>query len=419
MHVQSTNTQMYHGAFPAAYSGQQSLSNFPDTAKTFDVTLFLGARLWKGGALYANPEIDQGFGLGFPAPPGQPYNGTFGVAGYLSGEAYKVGAWEPYSRVQRFFVRQTFNVGGAEQIVDTGPNELGGSQTERHITLTGGKFSVPDVFDNNPYAHDPRNDFLNWSIIDMGAFDYAADSWGYTYGISAEFVNPASAFRVGLFQLSKEPNQIAIENQPFLQYSPILEYERVTSFLGGHPGSFKALAYGNYGYFGTYADAIALGEATGTTPDTALVRTARHWKLGAGINLAQEVAPHVGLFARASAMNGTYEVDEFTEIDRSISGGVSVDGGWYHRPYDTFGLAASFNSISGPAQQYFAAGGLGVVIGDGGLTYAGEHVLETYYKLGITQYGAITADYQYITNPAYNAVRGPVSIFGLRYHVQL
>jgi high affinity Mn2+ porin len=418
-HVQSTNTQQYHGAFPAAYSGRQSLYSAPDTAKTFDFTFFLGARIWRNGEIYINPELDQGFGLGSPGSPGAPYNGTFGVAGFFSGEAYKVGAAKPYERVQRLFIRQTFDVGGPLQSVDAGANQLGGSVAATHVTLTAGKFSVPDVFDNNAYAHDPRNDFLNWSIIDMGAFDYAADSWGYTYGMSAELIKPASAIRVGLFQLSKVPNQIAIEHQPFRQYSPIVECDRDTSFFGGRPGAYKALVYGDDGYFGTYADAVALAQATGTIPDTALVRTARHWKLGGGVNFAQEVAPNVGVFARASAMNGTYEVDEFTEIDRSLSGGISVDGALFNRPADAFGLALAFNALSGPAQQYFTDGGLGVLIGDGGLSYAGERILETYYKLGVTRIGAITLDYQHVSNPGYNAVRGPVSVVGLRYHVQL
>jgi high affinity Mn2+ porin len=185
IHAQATNTQQYHGSFPAAYSGPQSLANTPDTAKTFDLTLFLGARVWKGGEFYINPEIDQGFGLGFPAPPGLPYNGTFGVAGFLSGEAYKVGRDSMYSRVQRAFVRQTFGFGGGSQTIDPDINQLGGSVDTKRLTLTFGKFAVTDVFDANAYAHDPKNDFLNWSIIDMGSFDYAADAWGYTYGLSS------------------------------------------------------------------------------------------------------------------------------------------------------------------------------------------------------------------------------------------
>jgi len=420
LHAQSTDTQQYHGAFRAAYSGPQSLSAKADTAKTIDATLFLGTRLWNGGELYLNPELDQGFGLGQPSPPGQIYEGTVGAAGYLSGEAYKVGRDSSYSRVQRAFLRETIDLGGGQaQSVDPDINQLGGSLGPRHLILTAGKFAVTDVFDNNPYAHDPKNDFLNWTIIDMGSFDYAADAWGYTYGASAELTSGLSSFRVGLFQLSLAPNTIAIEKTPLLQDMPVLEYERRTSLFGGHPGSFKALIYDDDGYMGAYADAVNAAAGTGTAPNTADVRSAKHAKIGEGLNLAQEVLPNVGVFARLSAMNGTYEAFEFTDVDRSASGGVSIDGHLYRRPDDAFGLACAFNAISAPAQRYFAAGGLGILAGDGNLSYGGERVLETYYKAGFTKYFALTFDYQYLTNPAYNTARGPVSVFGLRYHAQL
>jgi high affinity Mn2+ porin len=417
IHAQATDTQQYHGAFPAAYSGPQSLSAFPDTAKTVDATLFIGKRLWRGGEIYIDPELDQGFGLGFPGTGGMPYNGTFGVAGFLSGEAYKIGSDSSYARIQRAFIRETIDLSGAETSIDPDINQLGGSETVRHLTLTAGKFSVTDVFDNNVYAHDTKNDFINWSIIDMGAFDYAADAWGYTYGLSAELASKQSTLRAGAFQLSAEPNQIAIESVPFREWSPIIEFEERTSFFGGHPGAIKLLAYGDYGFMGSYADALAAAAATGGVPNTANVRTAEHWKTGAGLNIAQEIAAHVGVFARLSAMNGTYEAYEFTDIDRSFSTGLSIDGGLYRRPNDGFGVAGSFNAISAPAQQYFAAGGVGILIGDGALSYAGERLLETYYKVGIGQVAAVTFDYQRVADPAYNIARGPASVYGLRYHV--
>jgi high affinity Mn2+ porin len=421
VHAQATDLQQYHGEFAAAYSGPQSLYKWPDTAKTVSATLFLGARLWRGAELYVNPEVDQGFGLGFPNPPGAPtpYSGTFGVAGFVSGEAYKVGSASMYERVQRFFLRQTFDFGHPDQAVEPDINQLGGAVSPEHLTLTLGKFSVPDVFDTNPYAHDPANDFMNWSIIDMASFDYAADSWGYTYGLSGELVSSQSTLRAGVFQLSTVPNTIAIEPVPFLQYSPILEFERRTSLFGGHPGAIKALVYGDYGFMGSYADAIAAAAGTGKPPSTAAVRTARHWKLGGGINAYQEVAPHVGVFSRLSGMNGTYEAFEFTDVDRSACAGLSIDGGLYRRPNDAIGLAGVVNTISAPAQQYFAAGGLGILIGDGALSYAAERIIEAYYKVGFGQVGAITADYQFVRNPGYNTVRGPVAIFGLRYHAQI
>ena len=381
IHAQATDTQQYHGGFAAAYSGPQSLSAMPDTAKTFDATLYLGTRLWTGAEFDLNPEIDQGFGLGLPGAPQMPYSGTFGVAGFVSGESYKLGSNSSYGRIQRIFIRQSFNFGG----------------DDRHLTLTAGKFAVTDVFDNNVYAHDTKNDFLNWSIIDMGAFDYAGDSWGYTYGASAELYEDRSTLRAGVFQLSLGPGQIAIEPVPFREYSPIVEFERRTSFFGGHPGSVKVLTYGDYGYMGSYADASAAAAGTGLPPSTAAVRTGEHWKVGAGINIAQEIALEIGVFARMSEMNGTYEAFDFSDIDRSISGGLSVDGELFHRPNDAFGLAGAHNNLSAPAIRYFAAGGLGILIGDGALSYGGESILESYYKVGISRNVGLTLDYQRVT----------------------
>ena len=420
IHAQATQTQQYHGGFAAAYSGPQSLSALPDAAKTIDATFYLGARLWKGGEFYIDPEIDQGFGLGHPSPPGVPYFGTVGIAGFASGEAYKVGSDSSYGRIQRTFLRQTFDYGGGPaQTVEPDVNQLGGTLEPKHLTLTAGKFAVTDVFDDNPYAHDPKNDFLNWSIIDMASFDYAADAWGYTYGICAELTGTHSTLRAGLFQLSIEPNAIAIEPVPFRQFSPVVEFEQRTSLFGGHPGAIKGLVYADDGYMGSYADAVNAVAGTTAAPSTAAVRGAKFVKIGAGINIAQEVARYVGVFARAGAMNGTYEAFEFTDVDRSLSAGLTIDGTLYRRPRDGFGVAGALNGLSAPATQYFGAGGLGILVGDGALTYAEERVLESYYRLGLGSNFAITLDYQFVRNPAYNVVRGPVSIFGVRYHAQL
>ena len=130
---------------------------------------YLGWRVWAGGELWLDPEVDQGFGL----------SNTLGAAGFPSGEAYKVGAAEPYVRVQRVMFRQTWNLGGGKDDAEADLNQFAQSRTANRVTLTLGKFSVGDVFDANQYAHDPRADFLNWTAIDAGTFDYAADAWGY------------------------------------------------------------------------------------------------------------------------------------------------------------------------------------------------------------------------------------------------
>ncbi len=176
VHGQATVVLQGHDAFRSPYSGPQSLDAAARGNETADATLYIGVRPWAGLEVWVNPEVDQGFGM----------QNTLGVAGFPSGEAYKVGARDPYLRLPRLFLRQTFDLGGERQAVDPDLNVLGGSHTADRLVLTIGKFGVTDVFDANDYAHDPRQDFFNWTLIDTGTFDYAADAWGYTYGASAE-----------------------------------------------------------------------------------------------------------------------------------------------------------------------------------------------------------------------------------------
>ena len=202
IHGQSTFTWYLRPAFRSPYQGPQSLTPDANGRETFDATLYAGARLWPGSEVWINPEVDQGFGL----------SNTFGVAGYLSGEAYRIGQRDPYFLVQRGFLRQTVNLGGETEKLEPDLNQLGGTQTANRLVFTIGKFSIVDIFDTNRYAHDPRHDFLNWSIIDQGAFDYAANSWGYTYGGAAEWYQDRWTLRAGVFDLSAQPNSKALSN---------------------------------------------------------------------------------------------------------------------------------------------------------------------------------------------------------------
>jgi high affinity Mn2+ porin len=407
LHGQATVVDQYHPAFRSPYQGANSLSPKSVGDETFDMTAFLGVRLWKGGEIYANPEIDQGFGL----------SNTLGVAGFPSGEAYKVGKVDPYFRLQRLFFRQTFDLGGDTQKVDDGQNQVAGSHTADTLVITAGKMSATDVFDTNAYAHDPKNDFLNWSLIDAGAFDYAADAWGYSYGATAEWTQDWWTLRAGLFDLSRVPNSTELETD-FSQFEIVLEgEERHTLF--GEAGKVKVLGFVNRGRMGNYLDAVALAKATGTTPDTALVRRYAS-RPGGSLNLEQGVSDDLGLFARLSFNDGSKEAYEFTEINRSLSAGLSWKGTSWGRKDDTVGFAGVVNALSNSARTYFADGGLGILIGDGRLPhYGSEDILEAYYNATLTGWLNAGADYQFIANPAYNRDRGPVSVFALRLHAQM
>ena len=406
IHGQATNVWLLQPAFRSPFEGPQSLRPGANGRETVDVTLYAGFRPWPGAEIWINPEVDQGFGL----------SDTFGVAGYVSGEAYKVGKAEPYVLVQRGFLRQTIDLGAETEKLEPDLNQLGGTQTANRLVFTIGKYSVVDIFYTNKYAHDPRNDFFNWSIIDQGAFDYAANAWGYTYGGAVEWYQDWWTARLGIFDLSQFPNSQAL-SRGFAQGQFVGELEERHN-LWDQPGKLKFLYWLTRGYLGTYLDAISLGAATGQTPSTGAVARFRT-KDGFGINLEQQLATDFGVFARASMSQGTVEEVDFTDINKSISGGVSLTGSRWGRPDDTVGLAGAINRISHQGKLYLAAGGLGGIIGDGQLPNAGpEQILEAYYNVGLSSFAHFTADYQFIKNPAYNRDRGPVSVFGLRLHVQ-
>jgi high affinity Mn2+ porin len=404
VHGQATFLEQYAAPFHSPFTGPNSL--IPNEGReTFDATAFIGWRLWQGAELWVNPEIDQGFGL----------SGTFGVAGFPSGEAYKVGESDPYARIPRAFVRQTINLGGDSQKVDAAANQFSDTQTANRIVITVGKFAVTDIFDTNKYAHDPKNDFMNWALIDTGTFDYAADAWGYTYGGAAEWYQGDWTVRGGIFGQSTVPNSAALDTS-FSQFQWVGEVERRYE-LFGQPGKLAITGFLTRGRMGSFADAIALSQATGMPADVAAVRQYQS-RGGVSLNLEQQITADLGVFARAGTANGNVEPYDFADIDRTAAAGLQLTGKQWGRPDDTFGLAGIVNGISKVHQEYFNDGGLGILVGDGMLPHPGpEQILETYYEFPVS-YFKLTLDYQFIVNPAYNEDRGPVSVIGARAHTE-
>jgi len=403
-HGQATFLGQYDPPFRAPFSGPNSLT--PNTAReTADATLYAGVRLWKGAEAWINPEIDQGFGL----------SGSLGVAGFPSGEAYKVGADFPYTRLHRAFIRQTIDLGGDVQKVDGSLNQFSGTQTSDRLVLTVGKVSVGDIFDTNRYAHDPRSDFMNWSIVDTGTFDYAADAWAYTVGAAAEWYQGPWTLRAGLFDLSIAPNQTALD-PTFGQFQWVGEIERRYS-IWDQPGKVAVTGFLTRGRMGSFEDAIQLAALTGGPANIAAVRQYQS-RGGISMNLEQQLMPNVGFFARAGIADGNKEPYEFTDIDRTVAAGLSISGKKWGRDDDTFGIAGVVNGITSVHQAFLNAGGLGILVGDGQLPNPGtERILETYYSFPVFA-SKVTLDYQLIVNPAYNRDRGPVSVLGFRVHTQ-
>ncbi len=404
VHAQTTVLPQGYGPIHSPYASPQSLPGGGQFQATWTTTAFLGARLWDGGEVYFNPELAQGFGL----------NGTLGLAGFSNGEAQKAGAAFPKIRAQRYYLKQTFGLGGEQEAVEDAPNQLAGKRDIDRVTLIVGRFAVGDFFDGNSYAKDPRADFMNWAMWASAAYDFPADLPGYTRGAVVELNRKDWALRAGVFEVPDAPNSDVLT---FKSGGTVVEFEERHAILG-QPGKLRLGAFANSGNTGNYRQALAIEGADPTLDINAVMAGIRHDNLKYGFyaNLEQQVARDVGVFARASWNDGQNEILSFTDIDRSLSAGVSIKGSYWGRPSDTIGLGGAVNGLSAAHRDFLAAGGLGLLIGDGQLNYRPERVLETYYAFAIDKSFTFTADYQLITNPAYNADRGPVSIFSGRLH---
>jgi high affinity Mn2+ porin len=404
LHGQVTYVQQYVPQFRSPYVGPSSL--IPNQGReTADATFYIGARLWEGAEFWVDPEVDQGFGI----------NNTLGVAGFVSGEAYKVGSDYPAARVPRYFIRQTINLGGEAQKVDAGINQFSGTNNSNRLVITLGKISISDIFDDNRYAHDPRNDFLNWALIDAGTFDYVADAWGYTYGGAIEWYTGPWTFTAGIFDAPVVPNSTEVDPH-FNQFQSLFEIAHRHEFMG-QPGEVTITGWFTRARLGNYNDATALAQLTGEPADIAAVRryTTRS---GIAANFEQQITPDWGVFLRTGLASPNIEPDAFTDIDRTVAGGAVFNGKSWGRPDDTWGVAGILNNISTSHQIFFNNGGLGILVGDGQLPHPGlEQIMETYYQFPFYSW-KVTFDYQFINNPAYNRDRGPVSVFGTRLHFQ-
>ena len=405
LHGQVTFVDQQSNDFRSPYFGANSLTPRMNR-ETTDATLFAGARLWSGAEAWVTPELDQGFGL----------DNTVGAAGFPSGEAYKVGQNKPYLRLQRIFLRQTIQLGGAQQSVEPDSTHFGATTSANRLVFTVGKFSITDLFDNNQYAHDPRGDFLNWTAIDAGTFDYAADAWGYTVGAATEWYQDSWTFRAGIFDLSNVPNSVHLDPGAH-EFQWVAEVEKREE-IQGRPGRLLITAYESRARMGLLNSAVQLAASTGGAVDISAVRQYRS-RVGASLNFEQEITSNLGVFARLGRSAGNVEVYEFTDIDRALSLGVSIKGTRWARPADTVGIAAMNNGISAARQNYLNAGGLGVLVGDGRLPHpASERIIEAYYDARVIAHTHFTVDFQRIQNPGYNSDRGPAQMIAVRLHTE-
>lgn len=400
-HVQNTDIVDWHPGFPAKYSGPNSLRNSSEVQETVSLDLFAGVRLWHGAEFHVDGLMWQGFG----------FSQTRGIEGFPNAEAYRVGTSVPNVVFSRVFIRQVIGLGGEQETIADDPLHLARQVDVSRITITVGKFSAKDIFDNNKYANDQRSQFLNWGLVANEAWDYPADSLGFTTGLAAEFNQPQWTLRYGFFQVPRVSNGLAQDKDYLQAWAMVTEFERRYT-LNEHPGTVRLLTYLNQAHMGSYEEVV---DNPSLNSNIALTREYR-FKYGFCLNVEQELTKGIGAFMRLGWSDGHTEAWMFSDVDHAASLGLSVNGGFWHRTNDTFGVAGILNGITPIHRQFLADGGLGILAGDGALNYGLEQIVETYYDFAIykTLHGAL--DYQFINHPAFNRDRGPVSVVSARLH---
>ena len=404
-HFQQTVITQDKPPFSALYSGKNSLLPQGETQSSITATFFGAARLWKGAEGYFNPELSGGSGL----------SKTLGVAGFPNGETFRIGGDEPKIYIARLYLKQTFEWGREKDTVEGDQNQLAGLKSKRFFSILVGKYGMADFFDGNTFSHDPRTQFMNWALMDNGAWDYPANTRGYVYGATAELGEPDWNLRFAFTMVPTTPNGAVWDTKIGRASTQSLEYER-RYIINNQKGTLRILTFLNNGKFGNYDLAVA------QNPSAPNIDSTQHYgrhKYGFGISADQYLTKDLGLFAKTSYNDGHTETWFFTEIDRSVSFGAVLKGTSWKRPEDVAGIAFIGNGISSEHRAYLAAGGYGFIIGDGHLDYAPELITELYYSVNAYQKKLfLSPDYQFIINPAYNKDRGPVNVLSIRAHVE-
>jgi len=405
-YYQATYVWQNHAPFRAPYSGPNSLSAGREKSYTFTATGYLGLRAWSGGEFYFNPEVIQGVAL----------SNLTGLGGFTNGEDQKGSGRQLKTYAARAFLRQTWGLGGDADRVESSANQLAGEVQGRRLVLTAGKFSLLDIFDANPYAHDPRVQLLNWALMTHGVYDFAADARGYTWGAAAEYYHDDWVIRAARALEPYQSNGLQLDYRISGHHGDQVELEHAHT-LAGQPGRVRLLAFRNAARMGGFRDALGFAAVNGGAPDVANVRKDQA-KTGYGINLQQQLNADLGVMLRASRNDGALETYAFTEIERSLTAAVNLKGTRWGRPEDTLLFGMVQNGLSAAHRDYLAAGGLGMFIGDGKINYSPERIVEAMYSVKAAKGVWISLDLQRIRNPAYNADRGPATVAGLRLHFE-
>jgi len=405
IHAQTTIINQNKTSFSAKYSGSNSLTTNAESQTSLTSTLYLGARLWKGAGIIMNPEIAGGAGL----------SGTLGIASAPNGETYRIGNPAPQIYLARIYYTQNFALNNDQTFQKSDLNQFAGKLPSSYLSATIGKISISDFFDKNKLSHDPRTQFMSWGLMSNGAWDYPANTRGYTPSMVLEYVTPANELRYAFSLVATVANGSIMNWDISKAGSHSLEFTHKYK-IKNQEGTVRLLGFYTLAHMGSYLQSIALKPLNPVIQD---VEKYGNTKYGVGINAEQNIKDDLGCFFRASWNDGNNETWAFTEIDRTVSGGLTMKGTKWNRKNDQLGLAFVVSGISKPHQEYLKAGGNGFILGDGYLNYSPEQLYEIYYSFELVPNSIfVTGTYQLLKNPGYNTDRsGPVNIFSMRMHL--
>ena len=398
-----------HPPFHAPYSGANSLSPNYEKALSRVLTFYTGVRLSDSTELLLDIEEAGGSAL----------STGLGLAGDTNLDIVRNPSLSKAPYIARAMIHKVFGFSEDKVQNERSALSLFPELPRRRLEVRLGKFSMVDFFDQNSVATDTHLQFTNWTVDNNGAYDYAADTRGYTVGAIADYEDRNWGFRFAEAFMPKVANGSDLVYRPWQVHSENWEYELRRGFLPRKPGVVRLLAYANYANMGTYRDAILqYDEHLVARPEI----TNHPWhitrKYGFGTNFEQHFTPNLAAFGRFGWDNGKTESFAYTEVDQTFAGGLGAYGPMWHRAHDRAGIAFVSNAICKYHQEYLANGGLGFLLGDDRLNYGRENILESYYTAHVWRGIYVAPGLQHISNPGYNRDRGPVLVPSFRGHVE-
>ncbi len=409
MSGQANFIRQQHGDFPSLYSGPNSFAAPAEHATSRVLTLYTGFRITPKLEILADVESAGGYGL----------SNALGIAGFTNVDVVRNPTLGSAPYVSRVMLHYLLPLGGETTEETRSPLSLAPVVPVRRLEIRLGKMSTADFFDVNAIGSDSHLQFLNWTAVNNGAYDYAADTRGYTYGLVLEYDDRWGAFRFGEMLMPTVANGITLDWDLARARGENFELELHRDWIAKHPTTLRPLFFINHANMGSYREAIN-GYLSGKdpVPDVVKYRKQGRVKYGFGLNVEQQLTPLWRGFGRLGWNEGANESFAYTEVDRTASLGSDFTGKPWHRATDKVGAAFVANAISGDHRRYLALGGLGFLLGDGTLNYGLEKIAEIYYTAHLFRGIYVAMDYQRITNPGYNKDRGPASVYSIRIHVE-